>query len=89
MVMSEGLFQLSVTWALPPTTRKPPGCSGGPGRSTTCSEAGPGPPAFTARISKAYWVPLVRPVTMWLVVPAPLPAMSPQVAVAGTVVPAP
>ena len=48
----------------------------------------PLPIPFTARTSKVYSVPDVRPVTVWLVVLAPLPVMLSQVVAAGTDVPA-
>ena len=48
----------------------------------------PLPILFTALTSKVYSVPVVSPVTVWLVVLAPLPVMSSQVVAAGTDVPA-
>ena len=50
--------------------------------------AAPLPSPFTARTSKVYSVPDVRPVTVWLVVLAPLPVMLSQVVAAGTDMPA-
>ena len=42
----------------------------------TASEASPGRLPATARIWKVYSVPLVRPVTVWVMVVASLPGMS-------------
>ena len=86
-----GRVQLKLAWALPAVALNSVGAAGtaSAGVAVTLPEALLLPRAFTARISKAYPVALVRPVTVWLVVPAPLPSMSAQVAVAGTVEPAP
>ena len=92
MVLFEGLFQFSVTLPLPTVAARPVGAAGfgggAVGVAVAVAEASLLPPSFTARISKAYWVPLLSPVTVWLVVVLLL-ARSAQVALAGTLDPAP
>ena len=50
----------------------------GLGVAFTLSEPGPAPAEVTARTLKVYSVSLVRPVTVWVVVAAPLPGTSVQ-----------
>ena len=82
MLVSLGFVHESVTCAFPGVAMRPVGFAGFGGSvgvaGPATSDSGPLPCAFTARILNRYSVPLMRLETVWLMVVAPLLAMSVQ-----------